>query len=382
MDNANFIYDKQVSGKNFIGRVNDCNALSQLLSLPQSVALWEPPKSGKTSLIHQTLYKMKLSGVRFCSPQLSLLSVRSSTDFALRLGSAVLQAAYNTPDEYAGACAKFLGGTHLVFDPQQYSERASAILSANWDLDGNDLRAVLALPRQVAADTSQKVFVVVDEFQNIMLTEDGESLCALLQEELKAGSQQSCYVLCGSEVNAMKEIFEHRKLFFRTVEHLPLSPVEPKEIIDKVVKGFLSGGKVVDRELMLGVCRLFKGNLWYINQHAAICDSLSKGYILEPILVEALGMLISTHEPRFKAMVSGLTTFQVSVLRAILDGNTRLSSAEVIQRYSLNSSANVRRLKDALCRKEIVTFETEEKPVLLDPLFEYWVRKEYFGMEL
>ena len=48
-------------------------------------------------------------------------------------------------------------------------------------------------------------------------------------------------------------------------------------------------------------------------------------------------------------------------------------------KYSLNSSANVRRLKDALMKKEILTFVGEDaKPVILDPLFEYWLRNYYF----
>ena len=42
----------------------------------------------------------------------------------------------------------------------------------------------------------------------------------------------------------------------------------------------------------------------------------------------------------------------------------------------------MRRLKDALCKKEIVFFDEEETPILLDPLFEYWVRKYYFNMPL
>ena len=120
--------------------------------------------------------------------------------------------------------------------------------------------------------------------------------------------------------------------------------------------------------------------LSFINHFCAICDSLSRGYIMEQILKEALDSLVSIHEPAFVATMNDLTTFQVSLLRAILDGHTRFSSAEVIRQYSLNSSANVRRLKDALCKKEIVTFDEEENPTVLDPLFEYWVRKEYFKM--
>ena len=55
-----------------------------------------------------------------------------------------------------------------------------------------------------------------------------------------------------------------------------------------------------------------------------------------------------------------------------------LHASEVIRKYGLNSSANVKRVKDALMKKEILTFEEEDKPEFLDPLFEYWIKKYYF----
>ena len=180
----------------------------------------------------------------------------------------------------------------------------------------------------------------------------------------------------------MHEIFGVKRWFWRKVERVHLAPVETKEIIDHVVRGFLVTGKVIDRDLLLGVCRLFRDNIWYINHFSAICDSLTRGYIMEPTLNEALSSLLAVHEPRFVATMNDLTTFQVSLLRAILEGNTRFSSAEVIRQYGLNSSANVRRLKDALCKKEIVIFDENENPTLLDPLFEYWVRRFYFNLNI
>ena len=132
----------------------------------------------------------------------------------------------------------------------------------------------------------------------------------------------------------------------------------------------------------MGVCRLFEGQVWYINHFISICDSLSKGYIMEPVLLDSLSMLLSIHEPRFKATMYDLTGYQVSMLRAIVDGHTKFSTSEVIERYGLNSSANVRRLKDALCKKEIITFDDKDEPHLLDPLFEYWVKKHYFNINV
>lgn len=179
-------------------------------------------------------------------------------------------------------------------------------------------------------------------------------------------------------VNAMKEIFEVKRYFYRSINRVNISPADEKDIIEHIVKGFLSSGKVIERELIIGMCRLFRNNLWYINHFIAICDSMSKGYIVESTLLDALERLISIHEPKFTSIVNNLTTFQLSLLKAIIDGYTKFSATDVIQKYSLNSSANVKRLKDALCKKEIVTFSDNDVPIIIDPLFEYWVRKYFF----
>jgi hypothetical protein len=56
----------------------------------------------------------------------------------------------------------------------------------------------------------------------------------------------------------------------------------------------------------------------------------------------------------------------------------KFSASDVIEKYHLNSSANVRRVKDALKKKEVLTFNEKDEPVILDPLFEYWIRNRYF----
>ena len=76
-----------------------------------------------------------------------------------------------------------------------------------------------------------------------------------------------------------------------------------------------------------------------------------------------------------------LTTHQISLLKAIVDGVVRFSSADVIRKYGLNSSANVKRVKDALTKKEVLVFDENDAPQIIDPLFEYWVRNYYFEMK-
>ncbi len=376
-----FIYDKFVTGKNFIGRKSDCTILGNLITQHENVVIYEPVKSGKTSLIQQTLFNLRVMGKQLRIGQLSAMNIRTVEAFLLRLGGTVLRTVATTPAEYASLAARYLEGTHVVFDPERFAE-SDEPLSTNWTLDRDDMLAVLRLPCRIARDGGGPLLIIVDEFQNLALTEDGESVFKameqVMKEERDAGRAPFSYILCGSRVNAMKDIFEVKRFFYRLVEPLRLQPVDEREITEHIAKGFLTSGKVIDKDLLLGACRLFRNNLWYINHFVSICDAKSKGYIMEPVLVEALAGIMAVHEPRFRDMMNDLTTHQVSLLRAIVDGVTRFSASEVVRAYALNSSANVKRVKDALVKKEIVTFDSNDIPTILDPLFEYWVRKYYF----
>ena len=376
-----FIYDKYVTGKNFIGRKNDCTVVGNLISQGEHVVLSSPAKTGKKSLIQQTLFNLRMSGHNLRIGQFSALNVRTVEEFIVRFGSAVLRMCGSTPHEYNALISKHLERTHMVFDPKRFSEN-DEVLSLNWEADEEDVRAVIDLPYRIAAEKGTRHLLIIEEFQNLTFIGDGDRIFRLMEEVMKkrkeAGLTLFSFVFMGSMVNAMRDIFFTHRHFYRLTEQFKMQPFDEREITDHVAKGFLTSGKVIDKELLLGVCRLFKNHLWYINHFVSICDAKSKGYIMEPVLLESLGCILAIHEPRFISIMSSLTTHQVNLLRAVVDGHTRFSSSEVVRQYSLNSSANVKRVKDALMKKEILAFDENDEPSFLDPLFEYWVRHYYF----
>lgn len=379
-----FPYSQYVTGKNFVGRKSDVTLLGNLLAQGEHIVLSEPPKTGKTSLVQQALVSMKMQGKAFSVGQFSTLNIRTLEELLLRYGSTVAMMAGSSPEEYASIAEEFLGGTHFVFDSVAFAERG-AVFSLNWTLGKEDVEAMLLFPFKLALKRGLPMFLIIDEFQCVTLLEDPDKFLVPLNAAMKAaraeGLKGFSLILCGSGVNAMHRIFRSSLLFHRQVERVKLSPIDDREMADHVLKGFLSGGKVITSELMQGACRLFKGHPWYINHFCAICDSMTRGYIMEPVLVDALSCLVSVHEPRFQDIVNGLTTHQVNFLKAAAQGITRFSASDVISRYGLHSSANVKRVKDALMKKEVLLFDDNDAPVFIDPLFEYWVKKYYFQLE-
>lgn len=375
-----FVYDKYVTGKNFVGRKKECDILGNLLDAGEHVVLYEPPKTGKMSLIQQTLLNMRSSGKPFMIVCVEMFNVRALSDMLLKFGTAVLKAAYSTPDQYKEAINTYLEGTHFIFDRERFYQDGS-IVSLSWDLDKEDIAAMLRLPQSIATAKGIPFYVILKEFQTILFSDQHEEFLTVMENVFREKNVRpsASYIMTGSSVNAMKYIFAEKKYFYRQVVHLPIQNVENREIIEYVVRGFLYGsGKSFERDLAMGACELFKCNMWYINHLASICDRLSKGFINEGIMMEALRAMISLHEPRFMNMINDLTDHQVSLLKAVLDGVVKFSASDVIEKYHLNSSANVRRVKDALRKKEVITFNEKDEPVVLDPLFQYWLENHYF----
>lgn len=380
-----FNYSTHITGQWNIGREADARALGNLLIQGENVVIAEAPKAGKGSLVRQCFLNLKNQGCKFVPVVADMMNIRSTENFALRLGGRLLKACYATPAEYGSAVARLLEGTHFVFDGEAYSRDGEA-LSLGWALDDHDLEALFALPYRLSRELGKKVFVLIEEFQNIGFTQGQDRICKALESVFcNLGEQDracAAYIMSGSRINAMEQILRGPYRLKKLTERIRLGEVETRHIIDHVIKGFNASGKVIDRELLLGVCKLFRNNLCYINHFCSICDSMTRGFIMSGILNKALSTLISIHVPRFKSMMYDLTGHQASFLKAILDGHTKFSSTEIIERYRLNSSANVLRVKEALCKKEIIYFDESGKPVVTDPLFEYWAKTEYYGIQI
>lgn len=377
-----FVYDNYVTGRNFVGRKMECTILSNLLEAGEHVTLYEPPKSGKMSVVQQTLFNMRAAGRQFSVAWVNLFNVRTVYDFLKRFGTAVIKPVYSTPAEYSQVVSRHLEGTHFLFDPARFASHEE-IVCLNWEPDENDVEQMLRLPFRIAEERGVPCYVVIEEFQNLTRAADFdyETVFHIMERIFAEKNRSASYILTGSQVNAMKNIFAERKFFYRQVEHLPLQVVDDKDIIEHIIRGFRTSGKVIERDLVIGACKLFRSNMWYLNHFVSICDSMSRGYLNEGILMEALKTIVSVNEPRFLAIVNDLTDHQLSLMRAIIDGVVKFSATDVIDRYRLNSSANVRRVKDALRKKEVITFNDKDEPVILDPLFEYWITKYFFEIQ-
>lgn len=373
-----FNYDVPSSGKSFIGRKNDVSYLSNMISAGQSVALYGEPHQGRRSLVRQTLTTLQISGKPVSVIEVDLLGSRTNSEMLLRYAACVMKAFGSSLDDHENVMYSYLTDTHLTFDADAF-ECDSPFLSFTETPDDRDMETVLSLPYFLASDRRAKVLVYFRHFQNAARDDDSGRLLKIFEKVVVNGNMYCSVIFTGDSMNAMKDIFEVKRYFWKDVVIFPLSEIPVAEATEFIFRGFQNKGKVVERSLISEVVRMFRGNMWYLNMLFSITDYVSMGYVTQKSYGEALSLLMSIHRGRFVSQVADLTDFQVRLLKAIIDGETRFSSSAIVSKYELNSSANVKRLKDALIKKEVVWFDEKDEPHIQDPLFEYWLRQEYFA---
>lgn len=348
-----FSFDKIPAGGSIVGRTDEIAAvLSALGPEGKSLALYGEARSGKETVVTEALERFrKAQKNRVIVCPIDLMGIRTFDDF-----TALWR-------ERMKACAEEVNrGALLPFD------------ICIDEIAGN---RIFDLPGIISSEAGTQVIIYFKEFQNLLRIED-ESFRIEMLERIWSRQRQVRYIMTGSFVNAMKTIFEERRCFYGMCRTLELLPLDKQVVCQFIRSSFLSSGRVIEMEEILAIYEITSGNMWYVKQICSLCYYLPAGYINRSIVNQARDTLLSLHIPRFKQWLFDLTVNQINLLRAIVDGVRKFSSAEVMDRYHLNSSAGVARSKEALQKRELVTFDSEDNPRLTDPLFEFWLRNYYF----
>lgn len=333
-----FDFKRQAIGQNFVGREVEQNALVNLILGGQNVAIYGQDGIGKGSLINKAFVNLRKSVFDVVVCKVDLLSVRSEADF-FRV---------------------YVNSLEKVFGP----------------LNIEDTRSIIDITQKLKSSQKGRVVIYFEEFQNLLHLDDSDTL--LENFESVVDGETITYLFSGSLVNAMKYIFEKKKFFYGKVEVLPIMPLNEKQVIEYVNRTFLRVGRVIDKSYINTFYKVSEGIPFYLNFLSFFAFNCTKGFVTADIVEDSIAALISLYEDKFKYIMSTLSNYQVSLLRAIVCGVTKFANKEVIDQYDLSSSANVFRLKEALIKKEIITYDDEQEPIIINPIFKYWLKKYYF----
>jgi hypothetical protein len=202
------------------------------------------------------------------------------------------------------------------------------------------------------------------------------------QKRLRAHWQKhsrATYCIYGSKRQMMATIFENPSMpFYKFGDVIFLKKIETVHWVSYIVKRFKATGKSISEELAEKIATLMDNHSNFVQQLAHE-TWLAAGKKCKPADVdEAVDNLLNKLSMLYQRETDQLSNTQLNFLKALSNEETRFSTADVLHRYRLGSSANVTKIKAALEQREVI--DTMESTIQFsDPMYKTWFKKFVTG---
>lgn len=375
MTESPFQYGKLATKDNFIDRVVERASLKQMLFSGINVALISPRRWGKSSLVKVAMEELMVErpNVRVC--YLDAFSIDSVEDFYSKFSSAVVSCTGSKIEKAWNDAKKYLGG---IVPGLAVSDGLNDILTINFrhdPLKDNQIQ-ILNLPEKIASDKGIRIIVCIDEFQQLAEMEGYAELEGKMRSAWQHHKNVS-YCFYGSKKHMMMKIFgDSQKPFYRFSEIMFLDKIAQEDWVPFIIGGFSKTGKSISEEFAVDICEHTERHSWYLQQLSYFVWSDTEGAVTEDIMNRAYRRIIDTNAPMFMSDVEKLSASQREMLKAIISGETQLSSAGARERFRLGNLTTITRNKKVLETKAFVDVNDGVLEVS-DPIFRVWFKEKY-----
>lgn len=377
--NTPFVYGRIADKENFTDREQEVKLLTQNFNSLVNTVIISPRRWGKTSLVNKTTQILLNSSKDYYICHVDIFNCRTEEEFYLAYANALLKVSTSAWEEFVSGVKKYLGRmapTVSFSDTSQTYELSFGISFKDNKLTYDE---ILDLPQVIANDTGKKIIVCIDEFQNINEYEDPLAF----QRKLRAHWQKQtsvCYCLYGSKRHMLLEIFNDYSMpFYKFGDILFLHKIGRKDWISFISKRFSDTGKKISDDLCNVIADKVKDHPFYVQQLSQQVWLRTDKECTDAIINEAFLSLTGQLSLLFTNIIDTLTSKQINFLLAVANGVINFSSREILTKYKLGTSANIKNLRKATLEKDLIDILPGNTIELQDPIFEYWIKNIYTG---
>jgi hypothetical protein len=353
-----------------VDREEECLRLVRLAAGGHYASLYAPRRYGKTSLLRKALAEAEQEH-GMVTVLVDLYGVLSLADITIRFERAYarLQGPVRRTVE---AILRTTGlglslGAHGIGVTFQVEPRTNPLPA---------IHTLLDLPLRVAEKRQARVFVALDEFQDVLRVEDFDGL---LRSHIQHQGEVASYVFSGSEPGLMRELFETKtRPLYGQAEPIRLGPLADADIAAYVEKRFRATKRSTGDVLgaLLGFARghpqrsmLLAYRLWEETPRGATAD--------DETWIRALARTRAQTSAEFEARWKGLDPNEQRALRAIALFPRVPYGAAALAAVGLKKSSANYATGTLLARAELD--ERDGRVGFVDPLLEAWVRDTQSG---
>ncbi|MDO4180975.1 MAG: ATPase [Bacteroidales bacterium] len=372
-----FIYGRIAEKENFTDREIEVDLLLQNFSGRINTVIISPRRWGKTSLVNKAarLLVEKHKNIHVC--QIDIFNCRTEEEFYKVYANTILRTCTTAWEEFIVAAKKYLGRLLPIVSLSDASQSYEFSFGIDFKDPKYSYDEILDLPETIAQETGKKFIICIDEFQNINEYEDPIGF----QRKLRSHWQRHTdvgYCLYGSKRHMLLDIFNNYEMpFYKFGDILFLSKIEEMHWVKFISERFASTGKSISQELCKRITALSQCHPYYTQQLSQQVWLRTTGECTAHIVESAFQGVVGQLSLLFTNILDSLTPKQINFLIAVSKGESSFSSKEVLSKYQLGTSANVKNLKKATLEKDLIDIQPGNKIEIQDPIFEYWLKNVY-----
>jgi uncharacterized protein len=369
-----FLFGKTVSDNCFTNREKETIKLKSNIDAGINTIIVSPRRYGKTSLVRNLIKTNSNSKTKFVF--LDMFNIRTEYDFYNKFSSKIIEATYSGFEEKINAIKEFLSQFRpsITMDTGIDNEFDFSLSISGKPIE---IEEILNLPDKIGKKKKIRIVVCIDEFQNLENFDDPlgfQKVCRSYWQNHK----NACYILFGSKQNMLTDIFQKRQApFYRFGEFISLERIEKQYLAPFIVTKFTESGKSISNKMAEKIVDLVENHPYYAQQLSFIIWNKTIHEVDDEIFETAKESLLDQNTMFYQNDAESLSNSQISFLHATIEKEERINSVKALQKYRLNSSSNISRVKKALVKKEIIEV-SGNKILFYDPIFELWLRERYF----
>lgn len=370
-----FAYGRIVGADDFTDRKNETAKLLANIASLTSTAIISPRRWGKSSLVSKAIeiasgdyddYLFVRMNIFGCADEQEFYST-----FAKNVTVQISSSAENLLQNAKEFISSLLPKISMSDPAGQYD--MSFGLDIRKDPIGED---ILDLPQKIASRKKNKVIVCIDEFQQI-----GEFQNTLRFQKILRNHWQEqrdvAYILYGSKKNMMLNIFgEYNSPFYRFGDIMFLPKISTADWSSYIVERFAETGKSISPEVASYLAESVDNHSYYVQQLAQASWLRTSEFCTKDIVDASLLSIVDYLNLQFINTMDSLTDKQRNYICAVANGVKQFTSMETMSKYNLGSVGNVRILKAALQKKDLIDVEGN-KVAIQDPIFSLWLKTQY-----
>lgn len=354
----------------FCNRTKEIITLTSYAQSNSNTVIYSPRRFGKTSLMHQVQQRLNQDG--FITIYVDLFGLSSADTIANRLTKGVYSALYSQKNLLQKAISIIKSHRPVIRPDETGVSITTESISPN--LFGSELLdKTLGELGQLIATGRKKFNIVLDEFQEITEIRD-RNIEGIMRSYIQ--EHQASYFFVGSRRRVLLEMFnQRRRPFFQSAINFKLDKLPHEELVAFVIKRFESAQKRCIKKLAGKIIQAVDDHPYYCQKLSFFCFELAGKTVKEKDVQQAYRELIQVETPVFEAIVQGLTSRQIALLRAVAkEPSMSIMSMDYIKRHGLKSIGGIQAAAKKLAQLDLIENGGKKKPWrVVDPVFRQWL---------